>query len=402
VPARRLAELTLPGEDPTLLQYFSMCGLWALTTYDACDLRCSYCVSYAQGPSVPRYPPGTVGPRIRAELESIPPEAAICVGGLIDTYPHAEVEHRVTREALVELLATDHHLVIVTKGATILRDLDLLSGHPRVSVNLSLPTIDEGALRQIEPHVAGAAERLAVIDALVGANVPVQLHAQPWIPGMSDALAIVEHADGRYPVCFGPLNVQSPTLARTALARRFDQAAINEAYLREEARVGPREGVTWQRPVWLGEDGSEATARPDSGPSLAATIRWMVDTLANRSYAMTVLEVLSPFVRCHDRSGLTGRPGHPGSGAYRDVLHEAMGALDDVRFTITALSEDLAGRTVDVDILVEGRSARPLLGHQPTGDDTRFVVSNRYRFDTNDLIVEYWQDTSLTLPMASV
>lgn len=390
---RRLAGVRPVGTEAELLQYFLMCDVWALGTYAACDLRCGYCISYAQGPSVPRVPVDEVAGRLAHELAVVPPDETIAIGAIVDCYPHAEAQYGATRAALAALAPTGHPLVVITKGTGIVRDLDLLAGRPRVSVNVSLPSLDDEVLQEFEPQAPCAAERLAVIEALHDAGVAVQLHVQPWIPGATDAAAMIDWADGRLPVCFGPLGVQSPTMAAHPLARRFTQAEINRAYRAEMARLGDRPGVAWQRPPWLNEADAVPTSRPGEAASNAATIRWMIETLDAGTFLLTALEVLSPHVRGHDVCGLTGRPGHPRSGAFRDLLNEVMRSLDDHRFVVTALDAD--GDRVHVRVRVTGRHARPLLGRSPTGGRLEFDVANTYRFDGNGLIVEYWQDSTL-------
>jgi DNA repair photolyase len=188
----RLRKVAPVGEESALLQYFAMCGVWALSTYTACDLRCAYCVSYAQGPSEPRVPPDRVADQLGEELARIPPDAVVCVGALIDGYPNAERQAGVTRRALEYLIAQERELVIVTKGETILRDLDLLSGYRRVRVSVSLPSLDDAALHRLESGVVSASRRLEVVRCLHDAGVPVELLVQPWIPGLTDAEAMID------------------------------------------------------------------------------------------------------------------------------------------------------------------------------------------------------------------
>src|SRR5690349_15183315 len=141
--SRRLAATLVVGERAPLLQYAPLCGgPWALSTYDACDLRCSYCVTYAQGPSVPRFGPDEVQDRLRQELAPLPAGATIGVGALVDAYPHAEARHGVTRLALEELAEQQWPMSIVTKGTTITRDIDVLQ-RARVKVAVSLCSLDD-------------------------------------------------------------------------------------------------------------------------------------------------------------------------------------------------------------------------------------------------------------------
>ena len=47
MPSKHLISLSEHGGEQPVLQYSPMCRVWTLTTYDACDIRCSYCASYA-------------------------------------------------------------------------------------------------------------------------------------------------------------------------------------------------------------------------------------------------------------------------------------------------------------------------------------------------------------------
>jgi DNA repair photolyase len=87
------------------------------------------------------------------------------------------------------LLAHRHPVTIVTKGALILRDLDLLGELARrrlVAVHVSLTTIDEELKRVLEPRAASPAARLRVIRALADAEVPVGVLLAPMIPALND------------------------------------------------------------------------------------------------------------------------------------------------------------------------------------------------------------------------
>ena len=87
------------------------------------------------------------------------------------------------------LLAHRHPVTIVTKGALILRDLDLLAALARqqlCSVAVSLTTLDDELKRTLEPRAAAPRARLRVIRELVGAGVPVTVLLAPLIPALND------------------------------------------------------------------------------------------------------------------------------------------------------------------------------------------------------------------------
>jgi len=113
----------------------------------------------------------------------------INLGANTDPYQPAEREYRTTRALLEVLLAHRHPVTIVTKGALILRDLDLLAALAErrlCSVAVSLTTLDDGLKRTLEPRAAAPRARLHAITRLVAANVPVTVLLAPMIPALND------------------------------------------------------------------------------------------------------------------------------------------------------------------------------------------------------------------------
>lgn len=113
----------------------------------------------------------------------------IMLGANTDPYQPLEKRLRVTR-SILEVLAEFHHPVaIVTKGALIERDLDILAAlasERLVSVMVSLTTLDVDLKRRLEPRAASPAARLAAIRHLRAAGVPVGTLIAPVIPGLTD------------------------------------------------------------------------------------------------------------------------------------------------------------------------------------------------------------------------
>ncbi|MCS6781069.1 MAG: PA0069 family radical SAM protein [Geminicoccaceae bacterium] len=108
-----------------------------------------------------------------------------------NTDPYQPVERRlgITRAILELLLETRHPFAITTKGAGILRDLDLLAEAARLAlarVDVSVTTLDPLLARTLEPRAAAPWRRLEVIRALAGAGVPVGANLAPVIPGLND------------------------------------------------------------------------------------------------------------------------------------------------------------------------------------------------------------------------
>jgi DNA repair photolyase len=395
--------------------------VWALTTYDACDIRCSYCASYAQGPSSPRASAEEVRDILLQELPAIPREHYVCLGPIIDCYTHAEVDHRVTRAALEVLVAENRQIVIVTKGTLIERDLDLLTGYDKVSVNVSLPSLDPDVLRQIEPQADSGEARLATIERLAEAGVDVQLHVQPWIPGMTDAQEMVDIAAGRFKVWFAPLNVQNPVVARSGWGKRFTQYEINEAYVSEMKRVGRHRMVTWARPIWLGDDlitrsqwgapepepGSrvdESTIHPTltrqplairssetEDPAVIqardlATTAHLLESYAAGRLPIDGMTVLSAHIRMYDSSYPERRVDTEGPHRIFNLLG-LIEAIAEARLDIHSLIPD--GPVIHAKFRISGELTEAVGGYDP-GDSVAAEITSTYRFDTYGLVIEQW------------
>jgi DNA repair photolyase len=172
----------------------------SVNPYQGCEHGCIYCFArpshsyWNLGPGLDFetrifHKPG-LAQLLERELSS-PAYACkpINLGANTDPYQPAEREHRTTRELLEVLLAHRHPVTVVTKGALILRDLDLLAAlaHQRlVNVFISLTTLDDGLKRVLEPRAASPEARLRVIRSLSGAGVPVGVLLAPMIPALND------------------------------------------------------------------------------------------------------------------------------------------------------------------------------------------------------------------------
>jgi DNA repair photolyase len=113
----------------------------------------------------------------------------IALGTNTDPYQPVERRLRVTRSILEVLARCRHPVTIVTKGALVLRDLDLLADLARdglVNVALSVTTLDAELKRTLEPRAASPQARLRAVRELVGAGVPTGVMVAPVIPVLTD------------------------------------------------------------------------------------------------------------------------------------------------------------------------------------------------------------------------
>ncbi|MEO1317813.1 MAG: radical SAM protein, partial [Pseudomonadota bacterium] len=104
-------------------------------------------------------------------------------------YQPIERQYRVMRGVLEVLERFGHPVMVTTKGAGIVDDLDVLGRMARrglANVTISLTTLDPKLSRSFEPRAAAPGQRLEVIRKLVRAGVPVRVNLSPLIPGLTD------------------------------------------------------------------------------------------------------------------------------------------------------------------------------------------------------------------------
>ena len=131
-------------------------------------------------------PPGLLEQELRRPGYKVAP---LAIGTNTDPYQPIERDHGVMRACLEVLQAFRHPVAIVTKGSLIERDIDLLSemaGQGLVRVGVSVTTLDPVLPRRMEPRVPAPKRRLAVIERLRAAGIPVRVMASPLVPALTD------------------------------------------------------------------------------------------------------------------------------------------------------------------------------------------------------------------------
>ena len=127
---------------------------------------------------------------LRAELSArgyVP--APIAIGTNTDPYQPIERDRGIMRGILAVLAEFNHPVAIVTKGALIERDIDLLVPMAEmglVRVGISVTTLDPALCRLLEPRAPAPARRLATIRRLSEAGITVRLMVSPVLPALTD------------------------------------------------------------------------------------------------------------------------------------------------------------------------------------------------------------------------
>lgn len=116
--------------------------------------------------------------------------SSITLGANTDPYQPVEKEYRITRQVLEVLQRHRHPVAIITKGALVTRDLDILAemaADGLCSVAVSITTLDRQLKRLMEPRAASGPARLAAVEALATAGIPVTVLFAPVIPALNDS-----------------------------------------------------------------------------------------------------------------------------------------------------------------------------------------------------------------------
>jgi DNA repair photolyase len=127
---------------------------------------------------------------LRSELASASWEPqVIAISGVTDAYQPVERRLQLTRRCLEVLVEYRNPVVIITKNELVTRDIDLLRQLANVDgilVFVSVTSLDSELARELEPRASQPSRRIAAIEALAAAGVPVGTLVAPVIPGLTD------------------------------------------------------------------------------------------------------------------------------------------------------------------------------------------------------------------------
>lgn len=113
----------------------------------------------------------------------------IAMSGITDVYQPIERKMQLTRRCLEVFAEFRNPVSIITKNHLVTRDVDLLGELAKsnaVNVAISLTTLDGDLAKKLEPRASTPRRRLAAIQELTAAGVPVSVLTAPLIPGLND------------------------------------------------------------------------------------------------------------------------------------------------------------------------------------------------------------------------
>jgi DNA repair photolyase len=119
----------------------------------------------------------------------------VAIGTNTDPYQWAESHYRFMPPIIEALRDFETPLSVLTKSPLPVRDLDLyleLAEVADVSVNFSVPTLDEKIWRETEPHTPHPRKRLEAVAKFNEAGIPSGVLVAPLMPGINDSPELVD------------------------------------------------------------------------------------------------------------------------------------------------------------------------------------------------------------------
>jgi DNA repair photolyase len=113
----------------------------------------------------------------------------VALGTNTDPYQWVESRYRMMPEILEALERARTPVSVLTKSPLVMRDVKIFERMAKklpVSVNLSVPTLDEDAWRATEPHTPSPAARLDAVAELRRRGIDSGVLIAPLMPGIND------------------------------------------------------------------------------------------------------------------------------------------------------------------------------------------------------------------------
>jgi DNA repair photolyase len=237
---------------------------WTINPYRGCSHACAYCFARRTHTYLDMGPGRdfereivvkvNVPELLRAELARPSwKRELVALGTNTDPYQWVESRYRMMPEILEALEAAETPVSVLTKSPLAMRDVAIYERMARklpVSVNLSIPTLDEEAWRATEPHTPSPAARLDAVAELRARGIDSGVLIAPLMPGINDdpdqVRPIVEQAKAAGATFLGGVALHLRGEVRDVFfawleAKRPDLLPRYEALYRDRAYMRPEQ-----------------------------------------------------------------------------------------------------------------------------------------------------------------
>jgi DNA repair photolyase len=173
---------------------------WTINPFRGCSHACTYCFARRTHNYLDLGPGRdfereivvkvNVPELLRAELARPSwKRELVALGTNTDPYQWVESRYRMMPAILGALEEAETPVSVLTKSPLVMRDVEIFERMAKklpVSVNLSVPTLDEKAWRATEPHTPSPAARLDAVAELRSRGIDSGVLIAPLMPGIND------------------------------------------------------------------------------------------------------------------------------------------------------------------------------------------------------------------------
>ena len=164
--------------------------MWTINPYVGCQFGCTYCYArfikrftghreeWGEFVDVKINAPSLLEKEIKKKRKG-----KVWISGVCDPYQPVERKYEITRKCLEILLRENWSVIIQTKSALSLRDIDLFKRFRDIEVGFSISTADEGIRKIFEPRTFSVEERIQALEKLKREGIRTYAMIAPLLPG---------------------------------------------------------------------------------------------------------------------------------------------------------------------------------------------------------------------------
>ena len=171
--------------DPWKSQLCTCPPKYSLHPYTGCSHFCLYCYATSYIGRHKSSPKKNFIKNLLHDLKRADKSLPVAISTSSDPYPPEENKYCLTRRAVEALLDHGFKIIIVSKSNLVIRDINLFK-KGRVTVSLTITTLDDRLAKIIEPFAPPPRERVEAIRLLTRADIPVSVRIDPIIWGLND------------------------------------------------------------------------------------------------------------------------------------------------------------------------------------------------------------------------
>jgi DNA repair photolyase len=121
-------------------------------------------------------------------------KGTVWISSVCDPYQPLEKKYKLTRRCLQKLAGRQFPVVIQTKCALVLRDLDVFTDFEDIQVGFTITTDDEKTAKLFEPGASGIHDRIGALRTIRQKGISTFAMLGPLLPGNPESL--VERMEG--------------------------------------------------------------------------------------------------------------------------------------------------------------------------------------------------------------